>query len=285
MLAWVPWTLAQIAGCNLFTDLDRFEQNADDAGQRGANGDGGAGADVPGCESPRTLCLRLDSFSPHVNDLMGIDLVSADHILRARAILDPLADGGDTADIVLPLAISNAEVPAKGADHPLHLEIFGDRNGNRMYDEDGGDHDWKVPLPASAHLTFVHNSSFVRLKPRPQGVGGDCRMTFKGMKVHLGQMLEVMVIEEATGRSVGLYRLQSIPSDAFEIDIPDIIDVGGVTYRVEFYADANGNRKYDGIPTDHAWLKFVESNDTEALLEFTHGTDFTELEYQRPFHE
>jgi hypothetical protein len=274
-----------LCGCNLFTDLDRFEERGTkDAGNSAADA-GDAGMEVPGCESPRTLCLRLDRFTPHVDELVVADLVSEGHILRARAMLDPLANGGATADIVLPQAIDATEVPAKGKDHPLHLEIFGDKTGDRMYNPEGGDHDWKVPLPPDAHLTFEHNSNFVRLTPRPQTIGGDFRMSFAGMKVHIGKMLEVMVIESETGRTVGLYRLQSIPGDAFEIAIPDIIDVGGVVYRIEFYADANDNHEYDALPTDHTWVLFGESDDKELHISFTHGTDFKPLVYQRKFAE
>jgi hypothetical protein len=277
-----------LGACNLFDDLGRFDEMSankrSDAG-KADGGKGDAGMDVPGCESPRTLCLRLKDFTPHIDELVVADLVSADHILRARAMLDPLADGSADADIVLPEAIDPSEVPDKGQEHPLHLEIFGDKTGNREYNPEGGDHDWKVPLPQSAHLVFEHNSNFVRLLPRPQSIGGDFHMHFSGMKVHTGKMLEVMVIEQATGRSVGLYRLQSIPGDAFDVAIPDIIDVGGVVYLVEFYADVNGDRKYDGIPTDHAWNQLVESNDKGVDFSFAHGTNFAELHYQKPFHE
>ena len=136
-----------LAGCNLFTDLDRFEKNTAstkdagrednghkaDAGDHRDAGDGDAGTSVPGCESPLTLCLRLENFTPHVDELVVVDLVSADHILRSRAMLDPLADGSATADIVLPEAIDPSEVPAQGETHPLHLEIFGDKTGDGMY--------------------------------------------------------------------------------------------------------------------------------------------------------
>jgi hypothetical protein len=296
------------SGCSLFDNLDRFasqdagadksEAGTEDAasgsdmdamaGDADAGGDAGdASASTPsGCDSPRTLCLRLQHFTPHIDELVGVDLVTADHILRARVILDPLApDKGADADIVLPLAIPASEVPAAGEVHPLHLEIFGDHDPahDRMYTSDGTDHDWIVELPGSGHLVFPHNQQFSRLLPRPSGIGGDFHMKFTGMSVHTGQSLEVMVIEQDSGRPVGMYRMQSIPGDAFELTIPQIIDVGGVTYRIEFYADKNGNHAYDDAPTDHTWVKFAESNATGVDFEFAHGTDFVALEYQFPF--
>ncbi len=292
-------------GCSLFDNLDRFSpqdggasrvdagkqpnarvdagsEPADDGGMLPDAGD--AGEQSLGCERPETLCVRLDRFTPHIGELVGVDLVTADNILRARALLDPLAaNGGSEADIVMPLAIPASDVPAKGQAPMLQLEIYGDHNHDRMYTPDGTDHDWKVDLPASGNLVFTHNSAFSRLLPRPAGIGGDFHMHFEGMTVHIGQILEVMVIESDSGRAVGLYRLQSVPSDTFDIAIPEIIDVGGVTYRIEFFADANGNGTYDDPPTDHAWVKFAESGATGLDFTFVHGTDFTPLDYQYSF--
>jgi hypothetical protein len=287
------WIGALLHGCNLFTDLDDFHEEAATLGDAGgASGSGSKPNDagtskgsVPGCESPETLCLRLKDFTPHLDQLVGVDLVSGKDVLRARALLDPFStDGNATEDIVLPGAIDKTEVPAAGNDSMLQLEIFGDADEDGEYSPDGADHDWKVPLPASAHLVFPHNSNFVPLTPRPRSIGGDFHLRFSGMGVHKGKMLEVMVIEELTGRTVGLYRMKSIPGDAFEITIPGIIDLGGVVYRVEFFADANGNFRYDDPPNDHTWLRFVESNDKDANLSFEHGTDFKPLEFQRAFH-
>src|SRR6185369_6485843 len=135
----------------------------------------------------------------HETQLVGVDLVSTDHILRSRALLDPLSDGKPVADIVMPLAIDANEVPAKGEKHPLHLEIFGDWNEDGQYTLEPGDgkqdHDWIVKLPADAHLTFEHSTSYTRLDPRPEPIGGDFHMELSGMGVHKGKMLEVMVIE------------------------------------------------------------------------------------------
>jgi hypothetical protein len=184
---------------------------------------------------------------------------------------------------VLPLAIPASEVPAAGKPHPLHLQIFGDHNHDGMYTPDGSDHDWKLDLPADGKLVFPHNSQFTRLVPAPASIGGDFRMHLNGMGVHVGKLLEVIVIENDSGRAVGLYRMQSIPGDGFDITIPGIIDVGGVVYRIEFYADANGNFQYDGLPTDHTWVRFSESNDQGVDVDFTHGTDFKELTYEFTF--
>jgi len=310
--------LTSVLGCSAVLDLDRFEQSpspdgsdgdasvdagadaAMDAGQDaetdGADAEADAAEDAEtdaaedaaveagiGCDNPRTLCVRLDPFSPHENDLVVVDLVASSGHLRARAILEPLADTGNSADIVMPLAIGANEVPDEGEDHRLHLQIWGDRNDNGEYDPDP-DHDWIVELPASGTLVFEHSSAFDPLD-EPYSIGGDFRIGFTDMGVHLGHMLEIMVIEDATDRTVGLYRKQSVEDENFEIVIPGIIDVGGVGYRVEIYADRNGNRSYDEPTTDHAWLLLGESDDQEARFVLDHRKMFTPLEYQFDFEE
>jgi hypothetical protein len=281
------------SGCNLFDDLDAYsEATSSDAGNTtrdAGDDDRDAGptdqGGVPGCESAQTLCVRLSSFSPHLTQLVGVALVSADGFLRTRALLDPFAsdsggNGSQTADIVLPLAIDENEVPAKGEKSTLHLEIFGDANEDGEYTESGGDHSWKEPLPASGHIEYPHNQLFSALKPRPIGAGGDFHMKFFEMNAHMGALLEVIVIEKSSGRPVGFYRMQAVPSPDFEIVIPDIIDTGGVVYRIEFFADLNGNREYDDFDVDHTWtIESIESNSKGLNAMFTHGTLFTNLDY------
>ena len=283
------WAMLAVvaSGCTAISDLDRFEK-ADQAAAGGGAGSGGSGAEVGdlGCKNARTLCLRLAKFSPHRDELVQVDLVTnADNTLRTRAILDPLGAGEDTADIVLPLAIPENEVPRAGEDHPLHLEIFADDNKDGKYTL-SDDHDWNVELPADGNLVYEHNSDFSALDPPPRGQGADFTMTLTGMGVHKDKMLEVMVIQSLgkmqLGRTVGLYRIAAIQSDTIDITIPDIIDPG-LSYVVEFYADANGDRNYDDPDTDHTWIERGESGEDGFHVDFEHGTTFANLEYQFPF--
>ena len=289
------WTAAWLlcAGCDLFSDLDRFEQDADedptrDAGSRdGGERDGGAAGDAGtqdlGCDDRRTLCVRLDLFSPHVDELVTIDLVTvADNILRARAVLDPI--GGVRADVVMPLAIPDSEVPGEGEEHPLHIEIFADQDKSGAFTPDGGDHTWNLDLSRDGNLVFVHDTLFTSIAPRPRDIGVDFRMQFTDMDPHVGQLLEVMVIEVASGRTVGVYRTTSIPGANFDITIPGVIDPDGTVYRVEFYADLNDNGRYDDPPIDHTWvIELIESGADGVDASFRHGTNFADLTYQFEF--
>ena len=302
-----------MAGCQLFDDLDRFSQSSDegerDAAMRDAapnmppdaaadaaisadaappSGDagdaGGDGVEL-GCRNPQTFCMRLDGFLPHVDNLVSVDLVTVtDNILRARAVLEPL--GGVKADIVLPLAIPESEVPAEGDPHPLHVELFADESGDGVYTPGGADSEWNINLPESGNLVFQRTSTFTSIEPRPREIGADFRMTFTGMSPHANQLLEVMVIEVESGRAVGLYRNPSLKSANFEVVIPGIIDPDGVVYRLEFYADLNMNGRYDGPPADHTWvIPFIEAGPNGVSATFAHGTNFANLDYQFPFEQ
>ena len=121
--------------------------------------------------------------------------------------------------------------------------------------------------------------------PRP--IGGDFKMRLREMDIHAGKRLEVMVIEFDSGRAVGLYRLREIPDDGeIEFKIPGIIDTadkGGIIYTVEFYADEDDDQSYDDLPVDHTWVLTVESTKDGVDVEFTHGTNFENLDYQFDF--
>jgi hypothetical protein len=188
------------------------------------------------------------------------------------------------ADFVLPLAIPQSEVPEPGEDHPLHVEIFADQDKSGGFTPGSGDHTWNLELPPDGNLVFVHDTLFTSIEPRPRDIGVDFRMRFTDMEPHRGQLLEVMVIEVASRRTVGVYRTTSVPSANFDVTIPGIIDPDGTVYRVEFYADLNDNGSYDDPPDDHTWvIDFIESGADGVDAEFRHGTDFEELTYQFDF--
>jgi hypothetical protein len=293
-----------LTGCSLVSDLDRFEQAPDqsldgavadqDAGTgTDASATDGGGATI-GCGNPTTLCLELSGFDEYKGERVVIDLVTqSTGVLRARAVLDPIGDQ-TTQEIVMPLAIPDNEIP-DGEEHPLKLEIWVDKDDDRAYSADT-DEAFRVGLNPNGVVQYTRDEVDMVELTAPEEFGGDFVMEVSGFQIHPKRMFEVMVIDDESGRTLGLARIDAIPSDGiFTVQIPGIIDTDEKTYTLEFYADANNNRTYDGVGPDHSWIVEAESGTDGLQLDRTHsapssgpGKDdpsfkFTALKYQFPF--
>ena len=53
-------------------------------------------------------------------------------------------------------------------------------------------------------------------------------------------------------------------------------------YNIDFYADHNGNGFYDPPPTDHAWRLSFNSSTGDVVQDFTHNTNFTDIQWPNP---
>lgn len=251
--------LAQ-GGCTLVTNLDAYtkadggvDAAADDAAtDDAATDDGGADAGVvcsADATAPRDLVFHFEGFVPHVDQQVRVRVVSTTDppALRSLAILDPL--GAIDVTFEMPGAI-----PA--GSH--RLDFFADVDGSGGYthpDSMSGfiDHSWQRD-PCTPVFAFPHVAVFEELPdPIPVGPapGSTAVIALTGMPDG-GERFELRVIEEASGRTVGLYRKPSLAVQTFEVSIPGIIDTG-LSYTVAFYSDTNGNQAYDPPPTDQSW--------------------------------
>jgi len=100
-------------------------------------------------------------------------------------------------------------------------------------------------------------------------------MMFREMDPHVGQLFELRVVEEDTGREIARFSVSEIASAAFDLAIADLRL--GTSYRIDLYADANGNGTYDVPPVDHAWRIAFPDVQGDAALTFTHNLDFTDI--------
>jgi hypothetical protein len=126
------------------------------------------------------------------------------------------------------------------------------------------------------NLDFSHNTNFAEI-----GWKYALTMNFNGMTPHLNQLIEVRVIDETTEMEVGRTRLEILPSGTASVMIPGLIR--NASYRADFYADLNNNGKYDGTPIDHAWSLSFTNPDGNATLDFTHNTNFTNVDWRYLF--
>ncbi len=173
-----------------------------------------------------------------------------------------------TASPAFSLDFNNLEVG-----HSYWIDFFADFNGNGKYDVPPVDHAWRLSLDdATDHDTidFVHNTNFTDIM-WPYVL----TMDFKDMTPHVGQLLELRVVNKADGTEVARQKLNAVPGPDFTMTIPGIMP--GNSYRVDFFADLNGNKVYDTPPADHAWRLELDNVTGDTTLTFTHNTNFTDI--------
>jgi plastocyanin len=100
-------------------------------------------------------------------------------------------------------------------------------------------------------------------------------INFTGMTPHVGQTLWLLVEDRDEGTE--LLRMTREIEESFSIEVPGI--VAGNDYRVEFFADHNGNGAYDDPPVDHAWRYDLEAVSENEVLDFAHNTSFQDIDW------
>jgi hypothetical protein len=156
------------------------------------------------------------------------------------------------------------------------IDFFADLNGNDLYDTPPTDHAWRIDadnVTNGQEFNFSHNTNFTDID-WPYIV----TINFTGMTPHIGQMFEIRLEDDNTGKEIDRIKLNSIPSADF-----NVLFVGvklGMQYKLEFYADLNGNGLYDAPPTDHAWMMTFENMTGDVSLNFAHNTNFTDINWK-----
>lgn len=102
-------------------------------------------------------------------------------------------------------------------------------------------------------------------------------LQFSGMTPHVGQQLEIRIIDKANGKEVGREEVSAIPSSDFPVDLTVILP--NHSYFVDFYADLNENSLYNPPPTDHAWRLDLDNVTGDTTLNFSHNTNFTDINW------
>lgn len=98
-------------------------------------------------------------------------------------------------------------------------------------------------------------------------------VNFIAMNPHVGQMLYLSVVDKNSGKEIARTTNDII------VDFP--VQVSGIeknhSYKVNFFADHNGNGMYDAPPADHAWSMDLDNAMGDTTLTFTHNTNFTDI--------
>ncbi len=212
------------------------------------------------------LLIDLTTFVAHVNQLMEFRVVdSATGTLATKIMVDPL-----------PAADFQYLVPSSVPPGNFQLDFYADLSGNRLYDPNPTDHEWSKPIPPVGTVSFTHDAGFTSIGAAAPVEGLNFIINFTGMTPHVGQLLELRLIDDSTGNVVGAYRLGQVPTANFTLAIPGVVDAG-TTYRAEFYADFNLSGTYDVPPVDHAWSVKGTADAAGLAIDFAHNVDFTDI--------
>jgi predicted lipoprotein with Yx(FWY)xxD motif/plastocyanin len=211
--------------------------------------------------SSDSVTLNLGGMTPHIGQEMYFALIDG--------------ETGEIIDRKSELALESFSVSLgeiqTGKDY--NVDFFADYNNNGRYDVPPADHAWRLEIDSASGnevLDFIHNTNFTDIMWKHR-----LRVMFSGMTPHLGQMLTLYVRELPSGNYLDTVVVAQIENADF--DVRSYVLEPGKSYMVDFYADFNGNGKYDAPPVDHAWR--IETGETAGDLDidFMHNTNFTDI--------
>jgi hypothetical protein len=209
------------------------------------------------------ITVSLTGMTPHVGQLLEARLIDkSNHMEVERLAVDeiPAAD--------FEISFANTE---DGKSY--WIDFYADHNDNGWYDGVPTDHAWRITvndMMGPKTVSFAHNVNFSEINFKHM-----YKLEFKGMTPHIGQKLEVRLVEMTSMMEAGRVTVDAIPSEEFDVFLPFIAT--GETYYVDFYADHNSNGVYDAPPTDHAWRMELTDVEGDEDDEFIHNTNFTDI--------
>jgi hypothetical protein len=68
--------------------------------------------------------------------------------------------------------------------------------------------------------------------------------------------------------------LDALDAADYKFSMPSSVPDDGTTYRLDFYADLDGDRQYSGVDADHAWRLPIAGEN----LTFSHNTEFQDID-------
>jgi hypothetical protein len=103
-------------------------------------------------------------------------------------------------------------------------------------------------------------------------------MQFTGMTPHVGERLEIRIIDKYDSKEAGRTIVDPVPSADFTANVDGI--QAGHSYWIDFYADHNKNGRFDPPPVDHAWELELNNATGSDVVNFAHNTNFTNIDWK-----
>ena len=216
-----------------------------------------------------TVTLQLRNLTPHVGQRFQARVVDRASGLELDRVTRSAIEAPDFS-----VALNGIRVGGS-----YNVDFYADHNGNGRYDSPPTDHAWRLVIEnatGNETLTFTHNTVFTRIL-WPMSF----TLNVSNLTPHIGQRFALRVVNKATSREVGRVTIPAVQSANFSITVPGI--QAGQSYRADFYADLNGNGRYDTPPTDHAWRIDLDNITNDTVREFVHNTNFTAISWVYEF--
>ncbi|MBI5501838.1 MAG: hypothetical protein HY907_16465 [Deltaproteobacteria bacterium] len=245
------------------TSADTAADSTTDEGG-GADADADAGSEAAG--GPWDLSFSGVGFSFHNGN-------------RIEAAVIDAGDGTTVARSAATVTAGAFEFAWPGvlaAGHDFRVDYYIDYNRSGSCEPPPADHGWTMVVPAfvdDVSLTVTHSATFYAgvcaSFPR---TAFDLTLSGIGFGFHDGQTMNAALVDLADGSVVDRL-VATVAAGAFELAWPGELQAGR-DYRVDYYADYNGNGTCDAPPADHGWTVDVPPFSDDVTLGVTHSTTF-----------
>ncbi len=220
------------------------------------------------------LTLELSGMTPHLGQMLEARLLDINQNMKevSRQSISSLTTNS-----------FNLTFPGITVGNSYYIDFYADLNGNGVYNAPPVDHSWRIKLDnllGDTTVSFMHNTNFMEIDWRYL-----LTIDIVDMSPHIGQMLELRVIDTDNDSEVG--RIKRIVDTPPDLSVVMPVVQAGHSYTVDFYADLNGNGIYNSPPVDHAWRDTTAINLVEnTTISFSHNANFTDVawNYLLTFH-
>lgn len=209
------------------------------------------------------LTVNAQAMSPHLGQLFELRVVDTESGLEA----------GRTRVEILPGADFALTVPCLELGRSYDVDFYADLSNDGMYSGTPTDHAWRQTVTSTdgdVTLDFTHNTNFTDVMWEYL-----FQLNLLAMDPHVGQLFELRVVDPSGEDEIGRARFDEVSVANFTVSVPGISR--DVNYQADFYADLNGSGDYNAPPVDHAWRQSFQSSAGNAVVNFTHNTNFTDI--------
>ena len=178
----------------------------------------------------------------------------------------------------IPSATFNVQIVGLQLNTEYNIDFYADVNGNGLYNAPPTDHAWRITFTNTTGdvvQAFSHNPSFTDINWKYL-----LTINLFLMTPHLGELFELRVIRQDNQVEIGRVSVPAVLVSDFTVYIPQFELNQG--YNIDFYSDHNGNGIYDAPPVDHAWRLSFNSSTGDVVQDFTHNTNFTDIQWPNP---